>query len=153
MARFIFTVALAALPAFAFTSIANAQTNLTTETAAESTNGLPVYSLRILELREGVEAEKFEEFVTDEFATVFAKPIHGIHPLIVKGDRGAAKGKYRLVVVFASKEIRDKYFPVEDGEPSKALKEDATATQVKTIEKLGTFVNFIEYTDFVGIGR
>ena len=150
MTRLFFTVALAAL---AFATTADAQVSSTTETAAESTDGLPVYSFRIIKLREGVGAEKFEAFVREEFAKVFAKPAHGIHPLIVKGDRGAAKGQYRLVVVFASKEIRDKYFPVENGEPSNALREDATPAQLKAVEKLGTFVEPIEYTDFVTMGN
>ncbi len=141
-----------ALAVFGFTTAANAQSNATTEKAAENANGLPVYSLRILELREGVEAEKFEAFIKDEFAKVFAEPTHGVHPRIVKADRGAAKGKYMLVVIFASKEVRDKYFPVEDGEPSPAVREDVTPDQIMAAEKLGTFVKFNDYADFVAIG-
>lgn len=146
MARLIFTVALAA---FAFTSTSNAQTNSKTDEAADDTGVSPVYSMHAFELRDGVEAEKFEAFVIEEFAKVFAKPSHGVRPFVVKGDRGKAKGEYKLVTSFASKKNRDKYFPVEGGEPSKALAEDATPTQLKTIEKLGTFVSFVEYTDFV----
>lgn len=149
MTRLIF---IATLAAFGLVSTTNAQDNPTTNSVAESTGGLPVYSFRILELREGVEAAKFETFVKEEFANVFAKPVHGVQPHIVKGDRGAAKGKYKLVVVFSSKDIRDKYFPAEDGEPSKAAMEDATPTQLKAMEKLGTFVEISEYTDFVAMG-
>jgi len=150
MTRFLLALALAA---FGLTTTVHAQTNPTPDAAIESTDGLPVYSVRMLELREGVEAEQFEAFVKNEFAKVFAKPAHGVHPRIVKADRGAAKGKYMLMVVFASEDVRDKYFPVEDGEPAPALREDVTPEQVQATEKLGRFVKFNEYADFVTMGE
>lgn len=150
MTRFLLACILAACGS---TATVNAQTNPTTAPAATDTVELPVYSMRMLELREGVPAEQFEAFVKNGFAKVFAKPAHGVHPRIVKADRGVAKGKYMLLVVFASEDVRDKYFPVEDGEPAPALREDVTPEQVQAVEKLGRFVKFNEYADFVAMGE
>jgi hypothetical protein len=114
---------------------------------------MPVYSLHALELREGVEAGQFEAFASGEFAQAFAKSDSGVRCVVVKGDRGALKEKYALLVLFASKEVRDKYFPAEGEDPSPALREDAKPTQLKAMEKLATFVKSTGYTDFVSLAE
>jgi uncharacterized protein YceK len=118
-----------------------------------TTLAMPVYSLRSIELLEGIDAASLEVFVKDEFKNAFSTPTHGIRAFIVKGDRGEAKGEYKIVVVFDSKKTRDKYFPIEDGDASKSLQEDATPNQVAVLEKLATLVKIGEYSDFAGIGE
>lgn len=150
MARYILAIALVTL---ALNNLANAQTDLSKAEATADKFVSPVYSWRAIDLREGVAADDFEAFVKGEFAKAFSRPTHGIRVFIIKGDRGTSKGEYKLVVFFASREVRDKYFPVEDGEAAKALQEDATPTQIAAAQKLATFVDIGEYTDFVAIGE
>jgi hypothetical protein len=120
---------------------------------AEEVKAMPVYSVHALELREGVATEEFEAFASGEFAKAFRKSDRGVRCIVMKGDRGALKGKYGLLVLFASKQVRDKYFPAEGKDPSPALRQDATPAQVKVVEKLATFVRSTGYTDFVSFGE
>ncbi|TWT78671.1 hypothetical protein CA13_00670 [Planctomycetes bacterium CA13] len=151
MVRYVLAITFAI---FALNNMANAQTDPSSkEEPTKDTLASTVYSLRPIELREGVDADDFEAFVKDEFANAFGKPTHGVRAIIIKGDRGTAKGEYKLVVVFDSKEVRDKYFPIEDGDAAKSLREDATPVQIATVQKLATFVHVGEYTDFVPIGE
>ncbi len=149
MTRKIFAIALVLLTAI---NVASAQQADSKEELEQNSLALPVYFLRPIELREGVVADDFEAFVKNEFKNAFSKPTHGIRAFVVKGDRGKAKGEYKFVVVFDSKEIREKYFPIEDGDAAKSLQEDATPMQIAALQKLATFVNIGEYSDFAAIG-
>jgi hypothetical protein len=120
---------------------------------AEDARVMPVYAIHTLELREGVEAEAFESFASGEFAKTFTKSTSDVRCVVLKGDRGALKGGYVLLVHFASKKVRDKYFPAEGEDPSPALRENATPEQVKVMEKLATFAKSTGYTDFVSLGE
>lgn len=147
--RYVLAITLSTL---ALISVTSAQSAASKEEAEEATSALPVYSMRPIELREGIDAANFEAFVKDEFKNAFSKPTHGIRAFIAKGDRGKAKGEYKIVVVFDSKEVRNKYFPVEDGDAAESLQEDATPMQIAALQKLSTFVNVGEYSDFAAIG-
>jgi hypothetical protein len=120
---------------------------------AEETKVMPVFAVHHFELKEGIEAEQFESFAAGEFAKAFAKPHHGLRAVILKGDRGALKGKYAMMIFFESKELRDKYFPVEGGGASDALRETATPSRTQAMEKLQTFVERKAYTDFISLGE
>ncbi|WP_182871404.1 hypothetical protein [Stieleria mannarensis] len=122
-------------------------------TPEESTLAMPVFSLRPLELRNGIDSAKFEAFVKDEFVNAFSKPTHGIRAFVLIGDRGKAKGQYKLLVVFDSKTIRDKYFPVEDGDAAACLQEDATPSQCAVLQKLSSLSDLGEYSDFAAVGK
>ena len=59
MPRYVFAIAFAT---FTLNNMVNAQTGLSKDEATADKVGSPVYSLRVIELREGVAADAFETF-------------------------------------------------------------------------------------------
>ena len=75
-----------------------------------------VYSIHRAEPRPGVSVKDFEQFLS-ELAKGSPK-MEGWSTTILKGDRGEGKGKYVIIHEFDSVVVRNRYFPVEDGEAS-----------------------------------
>ena len=74
---------------------------------------LEAFSLRAARLKEEVEPEAFEKLLKESPSADGVIP--GVKFLRFKADRGAKKGEYIQLWVYESIEVRDFYFPVEDG--------------------------------------
>ena len=67
-------------------------------------------------LRPDVTLNQFLEFMEKTYIPEFEKAFPGTSLLSLIGDRGVLKYTYAGMIIFDSKEIRDKYFPVADEE-------------------------------------
>jgi len=74
-----------------------------------------VVAIRELEVKPGVDEAEFERFIVTRYNPAWAQPVPGLRGYIAKGDRGAHKGRYALVLVFESQKTRDAIFPKEGG--------------------------------------
>jgi hypothetical protein len=90
-----------------------------------------VLSISFPEVKAGKEKE-LEDFVTDEMNNAFQDNIDGYYIYLLKGDRGALKGKYAVMRVFSKYEKRQLFFPENSETPSpefgKATKKTASLT-------------------------
>jgi len=86
-----------------------------TDIVAVSFAGQPLeaFSLRASRLKEGAEPEALEKLFKESPSVDGVIP--GVTFLGFKADRGAKKGEYIQLWVYDSIEVRDFYFPVEDG--------------------------------------
>jgi hypothetical protein len=75
-----------------------------------------VFGIHEIELRPGVTAEQFDQFMRDEVASAPTQQVWTIH--VLKGDRGMRDGKFAVVIEIESVETRDRLFPDPGGEPS-----------------------------------
>lgn len=75
-----------------------------------------IISIHTLEPASGANMADFEAFM-QELADGAPFQAAGWRSYVVKGDRGARKGKFVVVHEFASVEARNRYFPVEGGDP------------------------------------
>jgi hypothetical protein len=104
-----------------------------------------VFGVHTYELKPGVTEEDFEKFITEE-----------VNPLsfdagklyALKGDKGERKGKYLVLVVLESSEVRDKYFGSPEGEPAT---EEMADEWKAVLQKWDTFSAWT-FTDYVEIG-
>ena len=71
-----------------------------------------VFGLHEIELNPGVNEEDFENFFLNEVAKAPLYP--GWRARLLKGDRGARKGKYLMLVDIESAEARDRFSPAPD---------------------------------------
>jgi hypothetical protein len=62
-----------------------------------------------IELRPGVKPEEYEQFYTNELASL--PELEGWKTHLLKGDRGERAGKFLLLFEIESEEARDRYFP------------------------------------------
>jgi len=111
----------------------------------------PVDSMREFELKPGVKAEEFDAFVRKEIASGIAEDMPGMKMRILKGDRGARKGRYILIWEFDSVATRDHYFPKEGGWSSPAFQQ-ASKQMMTVMSKLSSYIREPDaYTDYVTI--
>ena len=68
-----------------------------------------VFGLHEIELQPGVKPDEFERVFAKEIAPSLALP--GWKIQLLKGDRGAQAGKYRVLLEIESLEARDRFFP------------------------------------------
>ena len=107
-----------------------------------------VFGIHEIELRPGVTAEEFEQFMTD---TISQWPqLEGNTISVAKGDRGTHAGKYIIVFEIESVEARDRYFPAPDvlSEEAKRASEGREAL----FEKLDSLYSST-FTDYVVIAQ
>jgi hypothetical protein len=71
-----------------------------------------VFGLHEIELNPGVKEEDFENFFRDEVANAPFYP--GWRAQLLKGERGARKGKYLMLMDIESEEARDRFAPTPD---------------------------------------
>ncbi|MDW3648386.1 MAG: hypothetical protein R8P61_15075 [Bacteroidia bacterium] len=118
----------------------------------EAPKGGAVVSIHLLEVAEGKEAE-FEKMVTESIHPLWQKNIEGMYIYVLKGDRGARKGKYIQMMMFDSMERRDAYFPVEGEGFSEELAKQITDElwPAKKFEALG--MSSSGYTDYHFVSR
>jgi hypothetical protein len=109
-----------------------------------------VYGIHPIELKPGVSAAEFEQFIRGEGAALFQTP-NGAKSSVLKADRGARAGRYAVLLEFDSVEARNQMFPVADQTPA------PPDPQAALYEKLFTLVSGIgdpaTYTDYVVVGE
>jgi hypothetical protein len=71
-----------------------------------------VFGLHEIELNPGVNEEDFEKFFLNEVAKAPFYP--GWRARLLKGDRGARKGKYLMLIDIEDVAARDRFAPADD---------------------------------------
>ena len=103
-------------------------------------------------LKDGVEPQEFERFITEEWNPV----MHGIWPgaqnIVMKGERGQQVGQYIMVVEMNSLYVRNFYWPTGGAsEAAKAIQENWGDSYTQVINRIGELAERTEYTDYVEI--
>jgi hypothetical protein len=113
--------------------------------------GGEVVAVRELQLKAGVDAAQFEQFVRATYNPGWATAVAGLRGYIAKGDRGAQKGTYALFLVFDSQQTRDAIFPKEGGGAAAAFtaKLQAPTALNQQLEKYLEPGSLSVYTDYV----
>lgn len=118
----------------------------------EEPKGGAVVSLHELEVKAGSEAE-FEKLVIETMQPAWQKNMEGIYVYVLKGDRGARKGKYLQMMVFESMETRDAYFPVEGEGFAEEMADKITEELNPTAKMQALGVSSTGYTDYHFVTR
>jgi hypothetical protein len=112
-----------------------------------------VIAVRELELRAGVDPTEFERFVRATYNPGWNGVVPGLKAYVAKGDRGALKGGYALILIFEGEKARDAIFPKEGGGASpqfaEMLKKPFALNQ--ELEKYLEPGALSVYTDYVAI--
>ncbi|MDG2030576.1 MAG: hypothetical protein P8J45_06195 [Phycisphaerales bacterium] len=117
----------------------------------EGMDSRSLYGVHNIELRPGVSEETFEDFVTGAYAKAWQKPIAGIGHAIVKGERGAQVGAYKLVITFTPASLRDEYIP-SPTQVSKFFREEVMPQMPSEIDnRLRTMVKDTGFTDYAPV--
>ena len=98
-----------------------------------------VFGMHEIELHPGVKEEDFENFVLNEMST---GPIYpGWSMRLLKGDRGARKGKYLMLVDIESVEARDRFSPAphQSSEETNQFDQEHKEEMESLFQKWGTF--------------
>ncbi len=111
-----------------------------------------VFALHYFDLKPDVSAEALEQFLeTNPFPT-----LPGWKSYYVKGERGERAGRYAILHEFDSAEIRDRYFPKEDGIPNPEFQSLLNDPKMQLLRgkwsKLATSIMHAIYTDYMVIG-
>jgi hypothetical protein len=69
--------------------------------------------MHTVELKPGVNAKEFEEFVTNDVLPLYGK-IPGQSAHLLQGDRGDRVRKYLVMIEIESPELRDQIYPLKD---------------------------------------
>ena len=88
-------------------------------------------------LQPDVTMNQYLKFLETKYNPAFEKAYPGVKRIILKGDRGDLANKIGDMLIFDSKEIRDKYWPTQDGETQ--WNEGAQELMQKMAEELGKF--------------
>lgn len=111
-----------------------------------------VFALHYFEIKPDVSPEALERFLeTNPFPT-----LPGWRSYYLKAERGERSGKYALLHEFDSIEIRDRYFPKEDGTPHPEFQELLNSPKMQSLRgkwsQFATSVMYAVYTDYMVIG-
>jgi hypothetical protein len=120
-----------------------------------------LFGVHLVELREGVSAAEFEEFLRTEWKPA---PIPGIKTSFVKGERGEQAGRYLvgtyLYVSECDTATRDRYWPSAGPEGASAEWQAVQGNvlnspeQRRIRERLATLATVTEnYTDWVVVAE
>ena len=112
-----------------------------------------VIAVRELELKAGVDPGQFEKFAQATYNPGWNAVVPGLEAYIGKGDRGALKGGYALVLIFESEKTRDAIFPKEGGGASPAFAEKLKGAFAlnQELEKFLEPGGLSVYTDYVAM--
>lgn len=112
------------------------------------------YAVRLMTLKEGVNAMEFEKYALEKLDPAF-RNVAGVEAKVAKADRGTDKGVYLLVYFYDSKATRDYYYPEENAEEYSKAAQEASPKIQEAIMGLYEFVvqdpTSSEYTDYVFI--
>ncbi len=120
---------------------------ITTANAQDVESKSAVVSIHQIELNSGVDSKEFETFVLEKMIPIYNK-MKGQNAMLVKGDRGVRSEKYALVLIFDSKDDRDRIYPASGGFVGD-FGEESTWEKFKSMAKgLGdTHTDYVEVTD------
>ena len=108
------------------------------------------FCISLFDLRTGVTEADYETLFGDPKNWPVSPP--GLTWTMVKGDRGARKGRYALVGEFDSKETRDRLFPIEGG----GISDEAIAAKwqpfFEAMARLTDWDESVTWTDYVALG-
>jgi len=104
-------------------------------------------------LKEGVDPQEFERFVTEEWYPVLHEIFPGVQSMVMKGDRGPHVGQYILVCEMNSLYVRNYYFPKisEFSEAANAILENCGDICGQLKKGFSEMVEGTEYTNYVEI--
>ncbi len=108
----------------------------------------PLVGIHDIRLADGVSESDFETFVKGPLAELWKKPIGGIQIRVYKGDRGAAKGKYRVTWEFENVACRNRYFP-SNSKITQAFRDDVQSKLTDVQTKFDSMLSRTGFTDFV----
>ena len=112
-----------------------------------------VIAVRELQLKAAVDTAQFERFVRDTYNPGWEGAVPGLRAYLGKGDRGALKGGYALILIFDSVKTRDAIYPKEGGGASPTfapmLKQPFALNQ--ELEKFLEPGSLSVYTDYVAV--
>lgn len=102
-------------------------------------------------LNPDVTMNQFLDFYINKYIPEFEKNYPGIKEFILSGNRGEKKNQFAEVLYFESLQVRDKFYPVENGTTmSDAVKEAEEKMKVINAELSKLVVDTqIVYTDWV----
>jgi hypothetical protein len=101
-------------------------------------------------LKPDVTMNQFLDFYMNTYIPEFEKNYPGLKVFITYGDRGAHKYEIGEIMYCESVEIRDKYWPTEDGEVSEAARTaEAKMAQVNQESSKYVLDGKRTYTDWV----
>jgi hypothetical protein len=121
--------------------------------AAEVSYSGPVFAIRHLKFKEGVDIAEFEQFILEEYGPIMGDRFPGLDGYFLKGDRGEDVGGYVWLMVMDSKNTRDWLFPA-DGSVTQfqVLMETCGETCTSAYDKfVSYFVEGGPYTDYVAL--
>jgi hypothetical protein len=104
-----------------------------------------VFGVHTVELLPGVKEEDFEKFMIEEGCPVWSE---GVELYLLKGDKGERVGKYVILFVIDSVEVRNRVFGPPGG-PSPGLPEAVKAA----VAKYRTFATSSGWADYVVVGE
>lgn len=103
-------------------------------------------------LNPGVTMDQWINFYATKYIPEMEKAYPGVKEYVVWGDRGEKKDQFGSIMIFESKEVRDKYYPTPDSTtPSEAAA--AAEEKLKTINE--EFAKYLQdggkrvYTDWI----
>jgi hypothetical protein len=98
-------------------------------------------------LKSGVNAERFENYMAEEYIPAFEKNFTGVKMFLMKGERGVKKDAYLFLLLFKSIEERNSWWP-QDGISSDKTKEAAAKMKLQD-DRLNTMVTWDSFTDWI----
>jgi len=103
-----------------------------------------------LTLKPDVTLNQFIDFYLNKYIPEFEKNYPGTKVYLLYGDRGEHKNQIGVAMICESVEIRDKYWPKEDGESSELAKA-AEAKMAPINEEAGKYMLDAKrkYTDWI----
>ena len=101
-----------------------------------------------LELREGVRDADFARFVEGEFASAWNEEIAGCGQIVMKGDRGANAGKYRIIYSFRPHTLRDQYLPTPTTQSKEFREKVRPLFPDEVTAKFQSMVKSVGYSDW-----
>ena len=104
-----------------------------------------VFGIHIVELRPGVKAKDFEEFMIEEG---YSLTLDGVEMYLAKGDKGKREGKYVVVLAMDSVEARNRIWGPPGGQ-GPGLSEE----HKEFMAKFGTLATISSWCDYVVVGK
>ncbi len=117
-----------------------------------------VISIHVLEPAPLANPEAFDRLMRESADAFQGVNTDGWQTYIVRGDRGVRKGRYAVIHIFDSSEVRNRYFPIEDGKPSEEAERifrDFTLAYEELDKGWGELVreDDSDYTDYVVVDQ
>jgi len=104
-------------------------------------------------LREGVDPQEFERFVTKEWSPVVSGLFPGVQLMVMKGERGSHIGRYLIVYEISSLYVRNFYWPTpgEQTEAAQAIWKTCGDRCTQVYNRFNELAERVEWTDYVAL--